>query len=299
MCLRKRTISLTGPYILFFIMVAASACDNLHAGAQLAGFADAPREYTVNEPTLNEVSGIADSKANPGYLWVEQDSGNPPNIGLLKHNGQFLKYIHLAHVVNRDWEDLVLSSGPKAGMQYLYIGETGDNLLVHPDYAIYRLPEPAATVDTVQAVDRIAFFYPDGSHNTEAFLVDPVSKDIYIITKTDLKSKIFRLKYPYSTSEMNAAEEVGSLTYNFAVSAALSPTGHAIMVKTYDAIYFYARKKGESIVQALSKKPVSLPYKQEPQGEAITFANDDSGFFTLSEKALASSVKLYFYNKTK
>ncbi len=71
-------------------------------------------------PGLLEVSGIADSKTNPGYLWVQEDSGNPPNIELLQHDGTWLKTIHLANVVNRDWEDIVLSTGPKARSIPLY-----------------------------------------------------------------------------------------------------------------------------------------------------------------------------------
>jgi hypothetical protein len=283
--------------VLFFVLVAVSACSDKGAAVQQAPFADKPEEYAVSDPALTEVSGIADSKANPGYLWVQQDSGNPPEVGLLQHNGLFLKNIRLAGIHNRDWEDMVLSAGPRPGIEYLYIAETGDNLLVHSDYAIYRLEEPLAATDTVRSVDRIAFFYPDGSHNTEAILVDPVSKDIYIITKTDLKSKIFKLSYPYSTTTMNRAEAVGALTYNYAVSAAMSPGGKEILVKTYDAIYYYPRKTGETILQALTNQPVSLPYVQEPQGEAIVFAGNDSGFYTLSEKALASSVKLNFYKR--
>jgi hypothetical protein len=96
---------------------------------------------------------------------------------------------------------------------------------------------------------------------------------------------------------MNKAEEVGSLSYNFAVSAAIAPSGTEIVVKTYDAIYDYPRAKGETILQALGKKPVNLPYTTEPQGEGICFANNDSGYYTLSEKALASEVKLYFYRR--
>jgi hypothetical protein len=294
----KRNLSLILTYILFPLMTGLIACKQ-NSTAPVTGFTATPREYLVSDPKLIEASGIADSKANPGYLWVEQDSGNPPEVSLLQHNGKWLKNIHLAHVVNRDWEDLVLSNGPKPGIKYLYIAETGDNLLVHPDYAIYRFEEPLAATDTVQYIDKIAFFYPDGSHNTEAILVDPGSKDIYIITKTDLKSKIFKLAYPYSTTIMNKVEEVGSLPYNYVVSAAISPAGNGILVKTYDAIYYYPHKPGESLLQSLNKKPVSLPYQQEPQGEAIVFANNDSGFYTLSEKALASEVKLYFYNRTK
>jgi hypothetical protein len=293
MLLKKRFVP--GRNMLFFVMSGLCACHPDHGDTN--GFVDTPQVFTVSSSTLIEASGIADSKANPGYLWVEQDSGNPPDIGLLQHNGVYLKSIHLANVVNRDWEDIALSTGPKAGVQYLYIAETGDNLMVHSDYAIYRLEEPAAATDTVKQVDKIAFFYPDGSHNTEAILVDPDTKDIYLITKTDLRSKIFRLTYPYSTTDMNKAELVGGLPYNYAVSAAISPSGKQIVVKTYDAIYNYPRNTGETILQALSKTPSNLPYQVEPQGEGIAFDNSDSGYYTISEKALASSVKLYFYKR--
>jgi len=294
---RKDLLNRTGVFTL--LMVALTACNHDHDNGNTVGFVTTPQEYPVNDVKLIEASGIADSKANPGYLWVEQDSGNPPDLTLLQHNGTVLKSIHLANAVNRDWEDLVLAPGPKPGKQYLYIAETGDNLLIHPDYAIYRLEEPVATTDTVQQVDKIAFFYPDGSHNAEAILVDADTKDIYIITKTDLKSRLFRLVYPYSTTVMNKAEELGSLPYNYAVSAAMSPGGKEMVVKTYDAIFHYQRTAGETMLQTLSKKPVNLPYQTEPQGEAIVFDNNDSGYYTLSEKALASNVKLYFYKRNK
>lgn len=284
-------------HLVFFVLAGLQSCSSKKGEDSIAGFYITPQEFAVSEPALNEASGIADSKANPGYLWVEQDSGNPPDIHLLQHNGAWLKSIHLANLVNRDWEDLVLAAGPKTGVQYLYIAETGDNLLVHTDYAIYRLEEPTAATDTVKQIDKIAFFYPDGSHNAEAILVDGDTKDIYIITKVDRRSKVYKLTYPYSTTVANKAEEVGVLTYNLAVSATISPSGKEIVIKTYDAIYSYPRKTGETIMQTLAKEPVSLPYTQEPQGEAIVFSNNDSGYFTLSEKALASSVKLYYYKR--
>ena len=299
MCIQKRTALINPAGLFFLLMTALTACKQNHDTGNSVGFAATPQEYPVSDVKLNEASGIADSKANPGYLWVEQDSGNPPDLTLLQHNGTVLKSVHLANAVNRDWEDMVLAEGPTPGKQYLYIAETGDNLLRYDDYAIYRLEEPAAATDTVQQVDRIAFFYPDGPHNAEAILVDPGTKDIYIITKTDLHSKLFKLKYPYSTVVMNQVEEVGALPYNFAVSAAISPNGRELVVKTYEAIYDYPRVAGETIVQTLSKKYSSLPYQVEPQGEAIVFDNNDSGYYTLSEKGLSSSVKLYFYKRTK
>jgi len=285
-------------YYFFFLLTGLLlSCKQESSGGSQNGFVTTPQEFTVSSSELVEASGIADSKTNLGYLWVEQDSGNPPELFLMKHDGAVGKRVHLANVDNRDWEDMVLSSGPEPGKPYLYIAETGDNLLVHPDYAIYRLEEPASATDTVKQIDKIAFFYPDGSHNAEAMLVDAATGDIYIITKNDLKSKIFKLAYPYSTTGMNKAEEIGSLPYDYVVSAAMLPNGKEIVVKTYDAIYYYPYKSGETILQSLSSQLTKLPYQQEPQGEAIAFAADNSGYFTISEKALASSVKLYFYKR--
>lgn len=284
------------PFI--FLIAALFSCQH-PTGSETGApaFVTTPQEHTVSSPLLIEASGIADSKTNPGCLWVEQDSGNPPDIYLMKHNGEVVKTVHLKGVTNRDWEDVVLSSGPTANTSYLYLAETGDNLMVHPDYAIYRFEEPTAATDTVQHIDTIAYFYPDGSHNTEAILVDAATKDIYLITKTDAKSIIYRLAYPYSTTVINKAEALGRLPYNFVVSAAISPNGHDIVVKTYADIYYYERKTGETVLQALQKTPAKLPYVLEPQGEAIAFAADNSGYFTISEKSLASFVKLYFYKR--
>jgi hypothetical protein len=32
----------------------------------------------VQDGKLTDISGIASSKTNPGYLWVHEDSGEPP-----------------------------------------------------------------------------------------------------------------------------------------------------------------------------------------------------------------------------
>lgn len=285
--------------LYYFVLFLALSCQREPTDDQGGGpvFETTPKKSTVDATKVKEASGIADSKANAGHIWVQQDSGNPPDIFLLKHDGSLVKSIHLANATNRDWEDMYLSAGPQAGKNYLYIGETGDNNLIHNEYIIYRFEEPVASVDTVKQVDKISFQYADGKHDCEAFVVDPTTKDIYLITKNDNPSKIFKLTYPYSTSSSNTATQVGTLTYNFVVSAAVSPDKKGIAVKTYGGINYYAIKSGETIPQALAKTPVALPYAGEPQGEAITFATDNSGYFTLSEKSLLSSVSLYFYKK--
>jgi hypothetical protein len=240
-------------------------------------------------PVINEISGIADSKINPGYLWGQEDSGTPTQVYLVKHDGTVTKTIFLQNVINRDWEDIVLADGQ------IYIGETGDNSQVYPDYLFYKFPEPVQAVDTVKNIETIHFTYPDGSHDAEAFLVDPSTKDIFIITKRDIPSRIYKLAYPYGAT--NVVTHVGTLAYSGVVSAALSAGGDAIIVKTYGELYHYKRSSSQTIAQALQGSSTSIKYVVEPQGEAISFAVDNSGFYTLSEKGFANYVNLNFYKR--
>src|SRR6476469_1323683 len=101
-------------------------------------FDSSPKLFSITPGVIDEASGIADSYANPGFLWVELDSGNPPVLHLLKHDGHLGKSIFLKGVSNRDWEDIALSAGPEEGKKYLYVAETGDNNQAYAQYAIYR-----------------------------------------------------------------------------------------------------------------------------------------------------------------
>jgi hypothetical protein len=277
--------------LIYFQVVSFFSCERSSvSGNPSFPFDSIPDSKSLN-PLINEISGIADSKVNPGFLWGQEDSGNPSQLYLISHNGSVTKTIFLKGIVNRDWEDMALAGGD------IYIAETGDNNLAFSEYSFYKFPEPGFATDTVRAIDNIRFTYEDGSHDAEAFLVDAHTKDIYIITKRDSPSKIYKLAYPYSLTSLNAATFIGALPYSGVVSAAFSPSGNEIIIKTYTGLRYYIRTEGESVEQVLRKSYVELPYKLEPQGEAISFANDNSGFFTLSEKGFGSSVNLYFYKR--
>jgi len=274
---------------VLFSMVMIFSCHKGQASGTPLIFDSIPTSRTVS-PIIIEGSGIADSKANPGFLWVEEDSGNPPQLYLISHDGAISKRIYIKGAVNRDWEDMALVSDE------LYIADIGDNAQTSLDYFFYKFAEPSASADTVSNFTTIRFRYPDGSHDAEAFLVDPSTKDIYIITKRDSPSRIYKLAFPYNIS-FNEVEFVGALSYTGVVSAALSVDGKEIIVKTYTNLYYYKRQTGESLASAIQKNFTILPYKIEPQGEAVTFANNNSGIYTLSEKGFANSVNLYFYQR--
>lgn len=282
---------------LFILCFTASACQKGTKTSPAGLFANEPVSTAVPPGLVDEASGIADSKAVPGALWVEEDSGNPTQLQLLDRKGNRIRNVFISGVENRDWEDLALAPGPVAGTSYLYIADIGDNNAQHNNYAIYRFPEPEPALDTVSATDKIRFQYPDGAHDAEAILVDPLTKDIFIITKRDAVSRVYSLPYPQSMSSMSTATFITTLSFTGSVGSAISPNGREIMIKTYGTIYYWPREGADAIGTTLKKSPITLGYKAEPQGEALSFALDGSGFFTLSERSGTSSVSLNFYKR--
>ena len=282
---------------LLLLFVFAGSCHKNHVTADGPPFESFPFPKRVTPGVIDEASGIADSKANPGYIWVEQDSGNPNDIFLLSDSGQVFKKINIRSTINRDWEDIALAKGPVAGTNYLYIADIGDNNQVYGQYRIYRFPEPLASTDTVWSYDSIRFQYADGPHDAEAVLIDDYS-NIYIITKQSTVSTIYRIGYPQSLTTLNTAVKVGELSFNDVVSAAISQAGDELLVKTYTSVYYWKKAANETIEMALHKQPALLNYQQEPQGEAICFKNNKAGFYTLGERpSFISSVNLNYYKR--
>jgi hypothetical protein len=212
---------------------------------------------------------------------------------LVSHKGQVVRKVYLAGIKNRDWEDMALVN------KQIVIGDIGDNQRLRDNYSFYIFSEPMAGQDTVQNIKRLKFAFPDGSHDAEAFVTDPKTGDIFIITKRDSVSLIYQLAAPYNFDKINQVKLVGKLPYNGVVSAALAPDGKRLIVKTYTNLYHYKRAPNQTIPATLSQSFTNLPYQIEPQGEAITFALDNAVFFTLSEKSFGQEVKLYYYPANK
>jgi hypothetical protein len=78
----------------FFVLFFGSCKKNNSASNGALIFDSIPMAKPVT-PIIEEGSGLADSKLNPGYLWVEQDSGNPPEIQLMKNDGTVVRKIYI------------------------------------------------------------------------------------------------------------------------------------------------------------------------------------------------------------
>lgn len=256
----------------------------------------------LKEKQLGEVSGLAASMGNPGLLWTHNDSGNPAEVYLIDQDLTIRLTCKLKGVRNRDWEDIAVGPGPEPGKNYVYVGDIGDNNARYPIKYIYRFEEPVAgdvpDKITITAFDTIAFRLSGETKDTEAILIDPETKDLYIFSKREKPIYGYVLKFPYANKDKVAvAEPAVTLPLTQIVAADISADGKEILLKNYDNIYYW-RVDGKSIADALKQKPAILKYSAEPQGEAITFSRDGSGFYTLSEKISGEKTYLYFYKRS-
>ena len=125
--------------------------------------------------------------------------------------------------------------------------------------------------------------------------MDPLTSDIYIISKHEENVGLYRVAYPYSLQDINIAKKELTLPPSFVTAADISPDGRKILIKTDTSIYKYSRKKSQSIVKALSGKSKQLPYYLEPQGEAVAWDAKGKSYFTISESVSDQPPILYHY----
>ncbi|MVM38154.1 PE-PGRS family protein [Spirosoma sp. HMF3257] len=283
-------------FILLVFGLALASCKLAVPSVYEAQFSSDPTSTPVTPGQIDEASGMVDSRTQPGNLWIEQDSGSPAELALLGYDGKIKGKITIPNSTNRDWEEMTMGPGPKDGTNYIYIGDIGDNNAQNSLCQIYRLAEPASLQSSIPQVDRINFRYPDGPRDAEAMFVDPATKDIYIISKREEKVHLYSLPYPQNVNEITVAKSYGELPMTFVTGASISPDGAEILVRTYTQLYYWKRDSGQSIADALQYGTSrQLVVHAEPQGEAVCFDKDNKGFFTISERANAASVNLYYY----
>ena len=264
----------------------------------------------VDNLKIDEASGISSSKNNPDLVWMHNDSGDLAKVYGVGLDGSYLGTIRLKGAIARDWEDMCIGPGPEDDIDYLYIGDIGDNFSKFKKKRIHRFKEPIIHSKQdlpfnikIKDFDTIVFTYPDGNHDAEALMVDPNTKDLYILSKRESSVSIYRLSYPQSTSKVIKAEKLGNFTVSpdksyrqsdQITAADISRDGSKIIIKTYYDIIML-NNSNNSVASAFSSEQIKLDYTPVSGGEAVCWRWDQSGYYTISEKTDDSPVNLYFY----
>ncbi|MEO1653617.1 MAG: hypothetical protein AAFU64_08735, partial [Bacteroidota bacterium] len=79
-------------------------------------------------------------------------------------------------------------------------------------------------------------------------------------------------------------------------------SNEVVLLKSYDRVYFFKLRGSDANLafweDILGIVPYRLRYEFEPQGEAIAWASDGSGYFTISEEIFGAEAQIYFYERS-
>jgi hypothetical protein len=243
---------------------------------------------TVDAADITEASGIVASRSHPGVYWTHNDSGGDPAVYAFDDTGTTLGVWTLDGRFALDWEDIALGPGPDPGVDYLYVGDIGDNLAFRPDVTVYRFPEPDPTqTGTLTDAVSLRLGYPIPPIDAEAMFVDPIDGNLVIVTKSSTGESIVLQASATSlgSDPIIPLFEIGRVELGagaFVTAADISPDGTMIALRGYDEVWMWARND-RAVADAFLAEPCRAPATEEIQGEALSFSADGSAYITISE----------------
>ncbi|WP_316735823.1 hypothetical protein [Pedobacter aquatilis] len=280
---RLKTFSSTRIGLFTFLML--SICQ--YASAQ----STPPK---VSSAELSEISGLYNAKDN--LFFVHNDSGDTSRIFAINAKGSLLSTLYFKGVSSKkhssvtDCEDIAGGPGPIINKRYIYLGDIGDNAANRPYITVYRFPEPGNLSAKMQiASEAVHLKYPNGPQDAETLMVDPISKELIIVSKRQDTVGIYSAPLLFKNKDTITMKKQGNLfipgrgLFKYVVSGDISRDGKQVIIKTYTGVYYWLRNGKESIAQTLKRAPKILPYTMEPQGEAVGFTPDGKAYYCISE----------------
>jgi hypothetical protein len=260
-------------------------------------FCEGQKLGVLEDDDICEASGLVASRLNPGVLWTHNDNWGDNRLFAIGRSGVLLgKYTMGTGAI--DSEDISTGPGPIAGIEYLYVGDIGDNESVRDTVFIRRAPEPVVRLDQppvtvgLPGVAVITLKYPAGADapghkDAETLMVDPVNGDIYIITKRVTPGLVYRAASPHSTAQTITLQLVASVPWAWATAGDISPDGSSIIVRRYTGLNppaaIWHRAPGTPLWEAFRGNGCKVPLPPEPQGEAVSWDWNGRGILTVSE----------------
>ena len=226
----------------------------------------------LEDPRIQESSGLALSRRHPEVLWTHNDSGDGPRLYAVGADGRTVATLTLAGVEARDWEAMAAGRDDR-GRPALFVADIGDNLDHWPEVAVYRVAEPARLRDATVPAVRYRLRYADGPRNAEALLVDPRSNRLYVATKDPDGGGLYRAPARLRTDQLNVLHRVARVP-PVITDGAFLPDGRGFVLRDYQGAHVYA---------APGRRVGELDLPPQYQGESLTVSADGRSVLVGSE----------------
>ncbi len=247
---------------------------------------------------LGEASGITRDPRQADLFWVHNDSGNDPILYAVDSTGALASQTAILGATNRDVEDVAIARCPEGWC--LFYADMGDNLAVHDQIYVYRLPLPAIPTDAATPSEPVSplmnyiMVYPGGARDAESLFVDAERGELGVVTKGrngQVELYVADLQTLESVDGPVALDRVGRLdvplgenvTAQYVTAADLSPDGTRLAVRTYTQLFLFDWAGSAAFDTLVAPSTTSLTPAFEPQGEGLTFTNDGTRLYMASE----------------
>lgn len=263
----------------------------------------AVRTGVFDAEDLPEASGAVTSRRDPGLLWLVDDHEGADELWAVSTDGRQVARLRVEGMSAVNAESL--AAGPCSAEDpepCLYVGDIGDNVGGREHVRVLRVREPdlrrgappAATPDVVE------LRYPEGARDAEALLVDAHGVP-FIVAKAafDTQTGVTGPTRLYAAAGFRdgplldlgevpvpePATPVVTLVYGNTVTGADSAPGR-VLLRTYDQIVEFVAPDPSADLASFPTWPVrrvTAPW--QPQAEAVAYAADGCGYFSISEGA--------------
>ena len=213
--------------------------------------AGAPTQIgTLQSPDLKELSGLGCEPSVRRRPVGAQRLGRQPRIFAIDRSGILRTTVDLDVAKAIDWEDIA------ADGTTLYVGDIGDNQrAAHRDL---RLPSRGAGADGDESrtPTKFTLHYPDGAHDAEALMVDPIDRQLVVVTKEAAGTSGV---YTTPISAPGALQPVTTLSLGLGqlvTAGDISASGDTIVLRTYTKVWVWTRGAGESLATAFGAPAV-------------------------------------------
>ena len=186
----------------------------------------------------------------------------------------------------------------------LWIADTGDQPVTpqRQTVALFK-------VTSKNAMTRYRFSYPDGSHNTEAFLLNGNGAPIFVTKAISGPATIFSYTGTLTTGKTMQLTKVGQFTpeqtgtsnklgnrgpaQNEITGGANSPDGKKVALRTLTDAYEWDVANGDVLAALTKGKPRITPMPNEDQGYTIAYTTDGKSFLTVSDTSSSTPILKY------
>lgn len=254
---------------------------------------------------IDESSGLAASRSQPGIFFTHNDSGDKPKLYAFNLKGHLAGIFDITVAKSKDWESM--SSLRIDGKPHLLIADVGDNDHKRNNVELYLIEEPKVPEKLLMGTIRVRkvwqtyFTYEDGKHNCEAVAVDNERGEVLLISKvygfncavytlptsilnSPESAKLENKNRKDSQKHVHIAKRIANIQATVVTAADISEDGRKLIIGTYVGGYLYTRNKDESWADALKRPPVTFPLPLRKQGETIAWDVPAKAIYLTSEK---------------